>query len=169
MRIGLIADTHDRLPAVAALIGRMQEGGVQMLLHAGDWCAPFAMAPILDAQIALAGVYGRCDGDRGGLAAEAARGIGVELYDAPHSVEVGGTRILLAHDLSEVAGRSIESHSIVVHGATHMQESSQQGDTLLVNPGEACGWLNGVPSAAILDIATREVEFLSLNGEQWRF
>ena len=103
------------------------------------------------------------------LAAEAARGIGVELYDAPHSVEVGGTRILLAHDLSEVAARSIESHSIVVHGATHVQESSLQGDTLLVNPGEACGWLHGTPSAAILDITTREVEFLTLSGEQWRY
>lgn len=168
MLIGLLSDTHDHLPAVAALIARMQSRGVQFLLHAGDWCAPFALGPILDAQLALAGVYGRCDGDRGGLAAEAARGIGVELYDAPHTVEVGQTRILLAHDLSDVSPRSIESHDVVVHGASHVQDSSSHGNTLLVNPGEACGWLHGVPGAAILDIATCEVEFLTLSAAEWR-
>lgn len=169
MRVGLLADSHDRLPALVALIARMQEGGAQMIVHAGDWCAPFAMKPVLDAQISMAGVYGRNDGDRGGLAAEAARGIGVELYDAPHSFDVGGTRILLAHDLSEVSARSIESHRIVVYGATHVQDHSQQGDTLLVNPGEACGWIYGVPSAALLDLETREVEFITLEGDEWRF
>lgn len=168
MRIGLLADTHDRLPALAELVRQMQERGVELLLHAGDWCAPFALGPVLDAQVALAGVFGRCDGDRVGLAAEAARGIGVELYDAPHSVAVGETRILLVHDLSEVAPRSIESHAIVVHGATHQQDRSIHGSTLLVNPGEACGWLHGVPSAAVLDLATREVEFLTLTGAEWR-
>jgi len=168
MRIGLLADTHDRLPAVAALIRQMQARDVEFLLHAGDWCAPFALGPILEAQVALAGVFGRGDGDRDGLAAEAARGIGVELYDAPHTVEVGDTRILLTHDLSDVLPRSIESHSVVVHGATHVRDKSTHGTTLLLNPGEACGWLHGVPSAAILDLATREVEFLTLDGAEWR-
>lgn len=165
MRIGLIADTHDRIPAVAELLKRMQEFQIQLLLHAGDWCAPFTLRPILEAQIAMAGVFGRCDGDRGGLAAEAARGIGVEIYDAPHTVEVAGTRILLTHDLSDIAARSIESHAIVVHGATHEQSRSDHGGTLLVNPGEACGWLYGVPSAAVLDTETREVEFIRLDGQ----
>jgi predicted phosphodiesterase len=43
-----------------------------------------------------------------------------------------------------------------------------RGDTLIVNPGEACGWLFGTPSAAILDLASRNVEFLSLSGPEWR-
>jgi predicted phosphodiesterase len=37
-----------------------------------------------------------------------------------------------------------------------------RGDTLLVNPGEACGWLYGEPSAAILDLDTRQVQFFKL-------
>ena len=40
MKIGLIADTHDRLPAIAELVRQMQAGGVGMLLHAGDYCSP---------------------------------------------------------------------------------------------------------------------------------
>jgi predicted phosphodiesterase len=43
-----------------------------------------------------------------------------------------------------------------------------RGDTLIVNPGEACGWLFGTPSAAILDLETKQVEFLSLDPTEWR-
>lgn len=167
MRVGLLADTHDRVPVVAELVRQMQECGVQLLLHAGDWCSPFCLEPILEAQMALVGVFGRNDGDHDGIAVAAARGIGVEIYDAPHSFEVGGTRILIAHDIAEAAPRSLESHAVVVHGSTHRQEMKTRGDTLIINPGEACGWMFGVATAAVLDIDTREVEFLTLRGPEW--
>ena len=38
MRVGLMADSHDRIPAVREFVRIMQEGGVSMLLHAGDYC-----------------------------------------------------------------------------------------------------------------------------------
>jgi predicted phosphodiesterase len=44
-----------------------------------------------------------------------------------------------------------------------------RGDTLIVNPGEACGWVNGTPTAAILDLDAKSVEFLSLSGPEWKF
>jgi predicted phosphodiesterase len=37
-----------------------------------------------------------------------------------------------------------------------------RGDTLIVNPGEGCGWLNGEPSGAILDLDTKDVHFFKL-------
>jgi predicted phosphodiesterase len=43
-----------------------------------------------------------------------------------------------------------------------------RGDTLIVNPGEACGWLYGTPSAAILDLDSKQVEFLVLEPSEWR-
>ena len=71
------------------------------------------------------------------------------------------------HDIGEVQPRSIEGHSIVVHGFTHQQELKHRGDTLIVNPGEACGWLYGTPKAAILDLDAKKVEFLSLDPAHW--
>ena len=44
-----------------------------------------------------------------------------------------------------------------------------RGDTLVVNPGEACGWLHGAPGGAVLDLARRTVEFVSLTEPQWRY
>jgi hypothetical protein len=167
MRVGLIADTHDRLPAIAELVRQMQAGGVSMVIHAGDYCAPFALRPIEAASLSLAGVFGKNDGDTQGLLAKASAGFGAELFESPHSFEVGGQRVLVVHDIGEVQPRSIEGHSIVVHGCTHQQEMKTRGDTLIVNPGEACGWLYGTPRAAILDLDTKKVEFLTLDPAHW--
>ncbi len=168
MRIGLIADTHDRLPAIAELVRQIQEAGAGMVLHAGDFCSPFALKAFEDAQISLAGVFGRNDGDHEGLLSRAQAGFGAELFESPHSFEIGGRRILLVHDIGEVSKRSVLSHEIVIHGSTHQQEMKTRGETLIVNPGEACGWLFGTPSAAVLDLDSRDVQFLTLGTADWK-
>ncbi len=167
MKIGLIADTHDRLPAIAELVKQLQAGGASMVLHAGDYCSPFSLGPIEDAQMSLAGVFGRNDGDPPGLVTRAQSALGIELFESPHSFEVGGRRILLVHDIGEVHERSVLAHEIVVHGNTHQQELKHRAETLIVNPGEGCGWLFGKPSAALLDLDARTVEFLTLSGPEW--
>jgi len=169
MRVGLLADTHDRVPAVAELVARLQSGGVGMILHTGDYCSPFSLAPLHDAQVALAGIFGRNDGDHEGIRAVASRAVGSELYESPHSFSLDGRRILMLHELSEAMERSVEGHDIVIHGCTHRADVSERGATLLVNPGEACGWLHGVPSAAILDLETRQVELVRLSDPHWRY
>jgi putative phosphoesterase len=169
MRIGLMADTHDRLPAIAELLGRMASSGVGMVLHAGDFCSPFALRPFHDTRLALAGVFGRNDGDREGLKASAAAGVGTELYESPHSIELAGKQIILVHDLGEINSRSVLAHQIVIHGCSHRPDVRERGDALLINPGEACGWLNGTPTAAILDLETLHIETIALDGPEWRY
>jgi len=169
MKVGLMADSHDRIPAIAELLKQMQAAGANMVLHAGDYVSPLSLKPFEDLHMILAGVFGKNDGDHQSLQSRASAGIGLELFESPHSFEVGGHQILLVHDLGDVQKRSISSHSVVVHGFTHQQSMKTQGDALVVNPGEACGWLYGTPGAAILDLETKHVEFLNLSGEQWKY
>ena len=164
MKVGLLADTHDRLPAIEELLQSMQKQGAAMILHAGDFCAPFALKPFVDFSVPLIGVFGRNDGDHEGLRAFAQQGMGIELFESPHSLELGGQRILLVHDLADTGQRSIDSHSVVVHGFTNREEMKERGETLIVNPGEGCGWLHGDPSGAIIDLNTKKVQFLKLKG-----
>jgi putative phosphoesterase len=146
----------------------MIERGAGMVLHAGDYCSAFSLSPFLEWHVPFAGVFGRNDGDREGLKAFAAKGVGIELHESPHSFEVGRRRILMVHDLAEVLERSVEAHEIIVHGFTHKQEQRVSGGATIINPGEACGWLHGTPSAAILDLETKEVEFISLTEPAWK-
>src|SRR5213082_2642709 len=116
MRVGLMSDSHDRLPAIAEFVKQMQAAGIGMVLHAGDFCAPFSLDPFVAAHMSMAGVFGKNDGDPAGLRTKAQSAIGLELFESPHSFEIGGRRMLLVHDLADMPERSIESHEIVVHG-----------------------------------------------------
>jgi putative phosphoesterase len=167
MLLGLMADTHDRLPAITELVKRMQDAGVGFVLHAGDFCSPFSLLPFFEANVALGGVFGRNDGDPQGLRAKASQGMGVELYESPHSFQISGKRILLVHDLGDVNERSIEEHALVVHGCSHQRETSTHDRVTLVNPGEACGWLTGQPSAAVVDFETMKVDWVTLDKKEW--
>lgn len=162
MRVGLIADTHDRLPAIRDIVAIFADRGISLVMHAGDYCSPFALDPFHDASMPLLGIFGRNDGDHEGLKAHAALAMATELYESPHSFDVSGHRILLVHDLGEVNKRSIESHDFVVHGLTHRQETVTRGKTLVINPGEACGWLTDQCTAAILNLDTRDIEIINL-------
>ena len=162
MKVGVMADSHDRVPAIAELIKRFAAAGAGLVMHAGDYCSPFSLAPFAEAKIPLLGVFGRNDGDPEGLREAAAANVGTELYESPHSFEISGQRIILVHDLNDVMARSIKAHAIVIHGSTHAYEVSTRDSTLLINPGEACGWVNGACTAALLDLDTKTVEKLEL-------
>ena len=169
MRGGLLADTHDRVPPVAELVRQLADRGAELLLHAGDFCSPFVFQPLLEAKLPLVGVFGKNDGDHDGLIAAAQRGLATELFVGPHSFVLDGVRILLVNDLGEAASRSLEAHDVVVFGCQHKPERRTRGDALLVCPGEGCGWIHGTPGAALLDLPTRQVEFISLSGPEWKF
>ena len=106
MLIGLLSDTHDRLPAIDGLVREMIARGVGMVLHAGDFCAPFALRPILEHNVTMAGVFGRNDGDHEGLKAYAASGLGIELFEQPIAMSdfaglkrlIGATGVTIALD-----------------------------------------------------------------------
>ena len=169
MRIGLLSDTHDRVPAIRALIEQMLAGGVSLVMHAGDYCSPFSLQPFQDLSIPLLGVFGRNDGDRDALLGADRTGFGAaELYESPHSFDLRGKSVLLIHDIADVHQRSLDAHQVIVHGFTHVSEMKSRGDSLLVNPGEGCGWLHGAPTGAILDLDTNAVEFLRLSGPEWK-
>jgi hypothetical protein len=169
MKIGLISDTHDRVPAIAKLLAEFQARGVEMVLHAGDYCSPFSLQPFLESGAPMVGVFGRNDGDREGLRATAAQCLACELFEAPHSTQIGEHKILLVHDVADVTERSLQSHTLVIHGHEHKQEMKTRGDTLILSPGEACGWVHGSPCAAVVDLDTKHVEFVKLDGPEWKY
>ena len=53
MKVGLMADTHDRLPAIKQLIDVLLEKGVSLVMHAGDYCSPFSLEPFNEANVIL--------------------------------------------------------------------------------------------------------------------
>lgn len=166
MLVGLMADTHDRLPLVEEAIKALNERGVELVLHAGDFVAPFVIPRLAKLEARLIGVFGNNDGDRPLLLKRASETNGkVEIRGIFAEVIVDGLRIALLHGHEADLLRSVVAcggYDVVVHGHTHRAASRREGRTLVVNPGEVCGYLYGRPTVAILDTEKLSVDFVEL-------
>ena len=67
-----------------------------------------------------------------------------------------------------MAARSINAHNVIVHGSEHQQSMKTRGDSLIINPGEACGWINGAPTAAVPGLDPKHVAFLKVSEPKWQ-
>lgn len=161
MKIGVLADSHDHLGYLRRAVEVLEARGATALVHAGDFVAPFTI-PLLGAPgLPVHGVFGNNDGERVGLKARFAE-IGGELHERPHEVVLGGHRVLVLHEPFGLEGLAAAgAWSLVVYGHTH-QVDVRPGPTLILNPGEVCGWLTGRPTAAVVDLATGQAEILDL-------
>jgi len=163
--IGLIADTHDNLPLVDKAVKRLNEKNVELVLHAGDYVAPFVIPKFKELKAKLIGVFGNNDGDRELLKKRFSEYEGLEMRGNFAEIFVGGLKIALLHGKEEELLKALinsESFDVVVHGHTHKAEVYKKGKTLVVNPGEACGYLTGKSTIALLDTDKRKAEIIEL-------
>lgn len=160
MLVGILSDTHDNLTNLRRLLALFRERGVELVLHAGDFVSPFTAEPFKEAGLKVIGVFGNNDGDKLYLQ-ERYRGVG-ELHPGPHEFELGGRRVLLMHEPRALEALVASGHyDLVIYGHTHRPEI-REGRPLVINPGEAGGWLTGQASAALVDLSTLRVELLKL-------
>ena len=157
MRVGLLADTHDRVPAIASCCSRCRRAASTIVMHAGDYCSPFALQPFQD-HSCRAGRRLRPQRrrPRGAACARRSAASARELFESPHSFELGGKRILLVHDLGDVQpALDRRRTTIVVHGFTHQQEMKTRGDTLhRESRARRAAGSTARRAAAILDLDT---------------
>jgi len=162
--IGIVADTHDYLPLVDKAVERLNEEGVKLVLHAGDYIAPFVVPHFKPLKANLIGVFGNNDGDRELLKKRFSE-LGAEIRGRFAEVTTEGLKIGMVHGAEEELLRSIinvEGYDVIVHGHTHEAKTYRKGKTLVVNPGEVCGYLTGKSTMATLNTQTLDVKIIRL-------
>ncbi|MBM3248518.1 MAG: metallophosphoesterase [Candidatus Omnitrophica bacterium] len=155
MRIGLVSDTHDNLDKIKKAVKLFNSKRVELVLHAGDFVAPFTIHYLDKLNCEYLGVFGNNDGEKEGLK----RKSGGKIKDGPVELMFEDIKIALVHDLKALPARNFD---IIVFGHSHKKELRKEGKTLLVNPGECGGWLTGKSTAAILDTDKLSVKFFKL-------
>lgn len=165
MLIGIVSDTHDRLEAIDRVVERLNDAGVELVLHAGDFVSPFVLPRLFALNAPVVGVFGNNDGDRTLLLRRAGEREHFRLCREYEVLEAGGKRILLAHGAdAELLDRIAATgcFDLVVRGHTHRAGVTWQGRTLVVNPGEVCGYIAGRSTIAVLDTKTMEAEIVEI-------
>jgi len=168
MLVGIISDSHDNVPMIRRAVERFNSAGCELVIHAGDLVAPFAIAVLKELDCPFKAIYGNNDGEKVGLKMKAAT-VGGSIEEPPLVVQAGGLRILVIHDCSDWQAEA-EKHSadVVIYGHTHelAVERAEEADRPVgINPGESGGWLTGSYTVAILDTGSLEVEIIDLSRE----
>ena len=162
--IGILSDSHDNLAAVRRAVRLFNEAGCDLVLHAGDIVAPFTVLELRNLVCPVKAVFGNCDGEKKGLAAAFA-GIG-EVAEPPFAFVHAGRRFLLSHLPIPLGGRGRSpDFDVLVLGHTHKPQVRRNRGVLVINPGEAGGWLHGKSTAALLDPKGLSARIEVLKGE----
>jgi putative phosphoesterase len=158
--IGILSDTHDNIDAIRRAVGIFKDAGCSLIIHAGDFVAPFAARELGAAGIPVRAVFGNCDGEKHGLA-EAVNPFGT-VQEPPLVLRIEGKSILVVHRDNEARKSIRAGYDAVIFGHTHRSEVRHAGGTLLVNPGEVGGWVTGLRTVALLEPASLDAEIIPL-------
>ncbi|UZN22724.1 YfcE family phosphodiesterase [bacterium 3DAC] len=155
----VISDTHDNIPMLKKLPGIIESYGITHIFHAGDFIAPFVMPYLLFDGIEFIGVFGNNDGERLFML-EKSQG---KVKIGPIEIETPYGKVFLMHEPYALnAAVKSRLYSFVFYGHTHKVDIRKDGEVLVVNPGEYCGYLTGLSTVAIVDPETKEVELIEV-------
>jgi len=161
MKLGVIADSHDRLPTLRRAVSMFSRMEVDMLIHAGDIIAPFAAKLIAPPEIApdipVHCIYGNNDGEREGL-----KQVLPQIVDGPLPLELDGKRVVVHHFVDWLSPADVESADIIITGHTHEIVNERRDGKLYLNPGECCGWVTDRCTVALLDTTSGEAQIIDV-------
>jgi uncharacterized protein len=163
MLIGAISDSHDNLQRIEKAVQMLNDQKVGLALHAGDYVSPFTIAHFKKLNCPFIGVFGNNDGDHQLLTKRFNETNNCTIHDRFTQLSVEGYRIGLLHgDETELLNALIDSgyFNAIVHGHSHNKSIQQKGKTLVINPGELCGYLTGKASFALLDTVKAEARIV---------
>ena len=158
MKIGIMADSHDNLPMISRALELFQREGTEVIIHAGDFVAPFAVKLLLRFPGKVCAVFGNNDGEKQGI-----QETGLDVQSPPRRLALGGRTFIIAHRAEQLENVS-SGADVLVFGHSH-RASIEGRSPLLVNPGECGGWLTGSATAAVLDTRLLEVRIVKLRQE----
>jgi putative phosphoesterase len=158
MKIGVMADSHDNLPAISKAVGVFNDANVVLVIHAGDLIAPFVSIPLKKLKSDFVAVFGNNDGEKFGLT----KVLKDKIFRAPHVHQIRDKHILILHEPDNLDALAISGRfDAIIYGHTH-EVDIRKGPSLVINPGECGGWVNGRRTVVLWDVESKEVNVVSI-------
>lgn len=170
MKIGVISDTHDQLELIVKAIHLLNEAGVGLVVHCGDWVSPFILYAFKGLRMPIKGVFGNNDGDKfRHLKYSQELGLDILYEDRFLQLHIEERKIAVFHgDYQEIVDALVTcgSYDAVFHGHTHRKVNEKVGKTLSLNPGSLMKTTKQETlgaSIAIYDTTTNQAQHIDVS------
>lgn len=163
MIIAVMSDSHDNIWNLRKALEIVKKKNAQMIIHCGDFIAPFMLVELDQSGIPVHGVFGNNDGDKYLLTKFSLTSLtNITLYDPVGLVDADGFKIGFTHH--GIVGEALAAggkFNLVCFGHSHKYFLKEIGRTILLNPGEIMG-KDGLPSFCLVDTNTAKIEKIEL-------
>ncbi|MHA1150579.1 MAG: metallophosphoesterase [Promethearchaeota archaeon] len=168
MLLGVISDTHDHKNNIIKAVQLINKKKVDALIHCGDYVAPFVKRWFdnlnEDIKNNFFGVWGNNDGER--LFLKQNLGQICDIIGMEINKDFDGKHVFAAHMPTQETINALAAsgkYDIIISGHTHaIVNEKRDNGVLILNPGEACGYLTGRATFAIIDTMKMEAEIIDL-------
>jgi uncharacterized protein len=157
--IAVMSDSHDNICNMRKAVSIIRDEGAGMIIHCGDFVAPFMLIELEKAGIPVHCVFGNNDGDQYLLTRLSLTSLkNITLHGLVGEVDAGGFSVAFTHQ--GIVGEGLAStakYNMVCFGHSHVYLEKKQGDTILLNPGELMG-KDGSPGFCLVDTDNKKVK-----------
>lgn len=164
-----MSDSHDNIWNMRKAVTIIKKEGAGMIIHCGDFTAPFMLQELEEAGIPVHGVFGNNDGDQYLLTKLSLTSLkNITLHGLTGQVDAGGFPIAFTHQ--GIVGEGLAStarYKMVCFGHSHVYLEKKIGNTILLNPGEIMG-KDGNPGFCLVDTLGGSIRRVSLTQTEVR-
>lgn len=153
-----MSDSHDNIWNLQHALDVIRQEKAELIIHCGDFVAPFMLKELEKSEIPVYGVLGNNDGSGFLLAKTAFSELSrITLFEIIGQVEAQGFSVCFTHQrVVAEAVAATSRYDLVCYGHSHIYHLETVGKTLLLNPGEIMG-KEGRPGFCIVDTLARDV------------
>lgn len=133
--IGVVSDTHDNLDLVEAAVSLFESEDVDVVVHCGDFVAPFSAMAFDSDGFDFHAVRGNNDGEW--KLREIVEGFGT-YHGELGELSIDGLEVAVYHGTSEPITDALVDcgrYDLVLHGHTHEHGVEERDGTVRINPG----------------------------------
>ncbi len=155
----IVSDTHDNLVKIRKIVLEAKQRSVSHVFHCGDIISPFALKEFLTEGFDLHGVFGNNDGE---ILLLTQRSSG-RIKKGPLEININGRRILLMHEpIALDALLESNAYDYIFYGHTHKVDIRRSSKTILINPGDASGYISEKATVVFLDPVKNEIQLYEI-------
>ena len=159
MKIGVVSDTHNNLRNVEKIVSIFNKERVEKVVHTGDITQSKTIEAFSEIEMPLYGVFGNNDLELESLK-ESIERLGFHFVQPPFINIWCKKKVIVVHDPLQLDKYDMSDYHLALHGHTHRYRLETINSTLVFNPGECAGHMQGYNAVGVIDLQFMETKII---------
>lgn len=160
MLIGVTGDTHNNLKNISRICEIFNSLHVDLVIHTGDITLPKSLRAFKALNSEIIGVYGNNDLEEKKDLIKVANEFNCSFYEEPYLFKANNIAINIIHHPELIDDKMLGNSDVIVHGHTHRFREEIIEGTLIFNPGECAGLIEGKNKVGLITTDNLETEII---------